>query len=88
MLQSTFPELEKGVNVFSDSMLHFLKTFPSARLIASIGEKELRQAFILPDKRMRLVLKPEKIREKSVYSTQRGSLPPTNERVVKRKPLT
>jgi len=44
MLQSTFPELEKLVNVFSDTMLHVLKTFPSARLIASTGEKEFRQA--------------------------------------------
>jgi transposase len=68
MLQSTFPELEKLVNVFSDTMLHFLKTFPSARLIASTGEKELRQAFIHPDKRMRLVVKPEKIREAALTS--------------------
>lgn len=63
MLQSIFPELEKMVNVFSDTMLHVLKTFPSARLIARSGEKEFRQAFIHPDKRMRLVVKPEKIRE-------------------------
>jgi hypothetical protein len=28
MLQSTFPEVEKLVNVFSDTMLHFLKRFP------------------------------------------------------------
>ena len=68
MLQSTFPELEKLVNVFSDTMLHVLKTFPSARLIARSSEKEFRQAFIHPDKRMRLVVKPEKIRDVALNS--------------------
>jgi hypothetical protein len=55
MLQATFPELEQMVNVFSDTMLHFLKTYPSARLVVNAGEQDLRQAFIHPDKRMRLM---------------------------------
>lgn len=77
MLQSTFPELEKLVNVFSDTMLHFLKTFPSARLIAAADEKDLRQAFIHPDKRMRLITKPEKIREAALNSV--ASISPAKE---------
>ena len=68
MLQSTFPELEKLVNVFSDTMLHFLKIFPSARQIAAADEKDLRQAFIHPDKRMRIVVKPEEIKEAALNS--------------------
>jgi transposase len=63
MLQSTFPELEKLVNVFSDTMLHFLKRFPSARLITNAGNEDLKQAFVHTDRRMRLVVRPEKIRE-------------------------
>jgi transposase len=42
MLQSTFPKLEKLVNVFSDTMLHFLKRFPSARLITNAGDEDLK----------------------------------------------
>jgi transposase len=68
MLQATFPELERLVNVFSDTMLHVLKTLPSARLVAEATEKDLRQAFIHPDKRMRLVVKPEKIRDAALNS--------------------
>jgi len=80
MLQSTFPELEKLVNVFSDTMLHFLKTFPSARLIAATDEKDLRQAFIHPDKRMRLVVKPEQIREAALNSV--ASISPAKEMML------
>ncbi len=74
MLQATFPELERLVNVFSDSMLHFLKTFPSARLVANASEKDVRQVFIHPDKRMRLVMKPEKIKEAALNSVASSSL--------------
>jgi transposase len=80
MLQSTFPELEKLVNVFSDTMLHFLKTYPSARLIVNADEKDLRQAFIHPDKRMRLVVKPEKIREAALDSV--ASISPAKEMIL------
>lgn len=80
MLQSTFPELEKLVNVFSDTMLHFLKTFPSARLITATDEKDLRQAFIHPDKRMRLVVKPEEIREAALNSV--ASISPAKEMML------
>jgi transposase len=80
MLQSTFPELEKLVNVFSDTMLHFLRTFPSARLITNANEKDIRQAFIHPDKRMRLVVKPEKIREAALNSV--ASISPAKEMIL------
>ena len=80
MLQSTFPELEKLVNVFSDTMLHFLKIFPSARQIAATDEKDLRQAFIHPDKRMRIVVKPEEIKEAALNSV--ASISPAKEMML------
>jgi transposase len=73
MLQSTFPELEKLVNVFSDTMLHFLKRFPSARLIANAGKDDLQQAFVHTDRRMRLAVRPEKIRETALTSVATNS---------------
>ncbi len=80
MLQSTFPELEKLVNVFSDTMLHFLKIFPSARQIAAADEKDLRQAFIHPDKRMRIVVTPEEIKEAALNSV--ASISPAKEMML------
>jgi transposase len=80
MLQSTFPELEKLVNVFSDTMIHFLKIFPSARMIIAAEEKDLRQAFIHPDKRMKLVVKPEKIRDAALNSV--ASINPAKEIIL------
>ena len=80
MLQSTFPELEQLVNVFSDTMLHFLKIFPSARQIAAADEQDLRQAFIHPDKRMRIVVKPEEIREAALNSV--ASISPAKEMML------
>jgi transposase len=80
MLQATFPELEQMVNVFSDTMLHFLKTYPSARLVVNAGEQDLRQAFIHPDKRMRLMVKPEKIRDAALNSV--ASISPAKEMIL------
>jgi transposase len=80
MLQATFPELEQMVNVFSDTMLHFLKTYPSARLVVNAGEHDLRQAFIHPDKRMRLMVKPEKIRDAALNSV--ASISPAKEMIL------
>lgn len=80
MLQSTFPELEKLVNVFSDTMLHFLKTFPSARMIAATDALDLRRAFIHPDKRMRLQVKPDQIKEASLNSV--ASISPAKEMML------
>lgn len=39
LLQSTFPELEQPVDVLSDTMLCFLKVFPSARLITAASPR-------------------------------------------------
>ena len=54
MLQSTFPELEKMCDVFSDVMLSFLKEFPSARLISSADQSAITSAFSHADGRMRI----------------------------------
>jgi transposase len=56
MLQSTFPELEKMCDVFSDVMLLFLKEFPSARLISAADPSVIGRAFSHADGRMRIRL--------------------------------
>lgn len=44
ILQSTFPELESLCNVFTDTMLLFLKEFPSARFIRATKAKVIAEA--------------------------------------------
>jgi len=44
ILQTTFPELESICNVFTTTMLLFLKEFPSARFIRAIKAKVVREA--------------------------------------------
>ena len=56
MLQSTFPELEKMCDVFSDVILLFLKEFPSARIISAADPSEIIRAFSHADGRMRIRL--------------------------------
>jgi hypothetical protein len=59
MLQSTFPELEKMCDVFSDVMLSFLKEFPSARIISAADPSAISRAFSHTDGRMRIRLSIE-----------------------------
>lgn len=44
ILQTTFPELESICNVFTETMLLFLKEFPSARLIRTANPKSVEKA--------------------------------------------
>lgn len=55
LLQSTFPELEQIVNVLGNTMLHFLKAFPSERLITEASPEMIAQAFEKRDGRRRLL---------------------------------
>lgn len=44
ILQSTFPEMESLCNVFTQTMLYFLKEFPSARVIKAAKPKAIARA--------------------------------------------
>ena len=48
LLQGTFPELEKLCSPYGGTMLHFLKQFPSARLIRAAKRKDIAKALISP----------------------------------------
>jgi transposase len=56
LLQNTFPELETLCsNVYTETMLNFLKQFPSARIIREAKKKDIKEALISPsDKRKRV----------------------------------
>lgn len=54
ILQSTFPELESISDVFSETMLQFLREFPSARLIRAATPRMITRALRHPDRRKRL----------------------------------
>lgn len=54
ILQSTFPELEHIVDVLGDTMLTFLKIFPSARLINQASKEVIAQGFDQGDGRRRI----------------------------------
>lgn len=45
MLNIVFPELVKTANLFTDTFLHLLERFPSAKAIRKTAEKEIRTAF-------------------------------------------
>lgn len=56
LLQTTFPELESLCKPYSETMLHFLYRFPSARLIREAKTKEIEKALIFPDEKRKRVL--------------------------------
>lgn len=56
LLQTTFPELESLCKPYSETMLHFLHRFPSARLIREAKTKDIEQALICPDEKRKRVL--------------------------------
>lgn len=68
MLQSTFPELEKMCDVFSDVMLLFLKEFPSARILSAADPSVIIRAFSHADGRMRIRLSIEDLVEAAHHS--------------------
>jgi transposase len=54
ILQTTFPELEQLVDVFSKTMLRFLRVFPSARLITQATPESVTQGLHQSDRRARI----------------------------------
>lgn len=61
ILQNTFPELESITKLFSQTMLHFLSKYPSARLIKRASSKAIAKSFVHSDKRKRVSVRPEEI---------------------------
>ena len=61
ILQTTFPELESITNLFSQTILSFLKKYPSARLISATKPKNIDKALIHTDKRKRVSISAEEI---------------------------
>jgi hypothetical protein len=56
LLQTTFPELESLCKPYSETMLHFLQRFPSARLIREAKTKDIEKSLICPDEKRKRVL--------------------------------
>jgi transposase len=60
LLQGTFPELETLCNPYGETMLHFLRQFPSARLVQAAKKRDIEKALICPnEKRKRVVVSVE-----------------------------
>jgi len=55
LLQGTFPELEKLCSPYGETMLHFLRQFPSARLVRVAKQRDIAKALICPDEKRKRV---------------------------------
>ena len=55
LLQGTFPELEKFCSPYGETMLHFLRQFPSARLVRVAKQRDIAKALICPDEKRKRV---------------------------------
>lgn len=80
LLQSTFPELEQPVDVLSDTMLCFLKVFPSARLITAASPEAVAKAFDQGDGRRRISTHYTKIID--LAKTSVGTVSPSKELIL------
>jgi transposase len=61
MLQITFPELESICNIFSETILEFLRQFPSARSIKIARPNTIAKALVHEDKRKKTSVSAEDI---------------------------
>jgi transposase len=61
MLQITFPELESICNIFSETILEFLRQFPSARSIKIARPNTIARALLHEDKRKKTSVSAEDI---------------------------
>jgi transposase len=55
LLQGTFPELEKLCSPYGETMLHFLRQFPSARIVQAANKKDVEKALICPNENRKRV---------------------------------
>ncbi len=56
LLQGTFPELEKLCSPYGETMLHFLRHFPSARLVQAAKKRDIEKALICPEEKRKRVM--------------------------------
>ena len=80
ILQSTFPELEHLVDILGDTMLYFLKVFPSARLIAQATPEAIAQGFNQGDWRRRISVHYTNIID--LAKTSVGATSPSKEMIL------
>lgn len=74
ILQSTFPELESMCNIFTTTMLLFLKEFPSARLISTAEPEVIAEALKRYGKGRKVSISAHEIIEAAKNSIASGSL--------------
>jgi hypothetical protein len=80
ILQSTFPELENLVDILGDTMLCFLKIFPSARLINRATPEAIAQGFNQGDWRRRISVHHTNIID--LAKTSVGATSPSKEMIL------
>ena len=80
ILQTTFPELEQLVDVLGDTMLYFLKVFPSARMIVQAVPETVAQGFVQGDGRRRISVHYTKIIDLARVSV--GASSPSKEMIL------
>lgn len=86
ILQTTFPELESICNVFTTTMLLFLKEFPSARVIKAAKPKAIAQALENSSRGRKVSLSADEIIKAAESSV--GSISLAKESILKGKVST
>ncbi len=86
VLRTIFPELESIGNIYTRVMLHFLQTFPSARLVKAAKPKVLAQALRQPYVGKKLTFSAEDILQAAQSSVAVAS--PAKEIILKGKIAT
>jgi transposase len=61
ILQTIFPELERICNLFTKAMLHFMKRFPSARLVRASRPSTIAKTLKQPPGSCKITFTPEEI---------------------------
>jgi transposase len=88
LLQSTFPELETlRKNIYTETMLNFVRQYPSARLIRQAKRKDIDKALICPgEKRKRVQISADDLIAAAKHSV--GSAGTAKELIVSEKATT
>ncbi len=86
ILQTTFPELESICNIFTHTMLNFLKEFPSARIIRTAKPETISKVLENSSRGRKVSISPEDIIEAAKSSV--GSISLAKEGILKGKVST
>ncbi|MCC6545319.1 MAG: IS110 family transposase [Nitrospirae bacterium] len=86
ILQTIFPELESICNIFTKTLLNFIKEYPSARIIKAARPKAIAKALKPPGQGNKISFSPDKILEAA--KTSIASFSPAKELILPGKILT